>query len=221
MVKRSTFFLMSWLLGAHVTTVLANTAQQGPMHKHLYGQSERKAPVLSWTSRVVGSTPSNAMQRASSRTIATQATEKEYAYVNEKVVIQQAWIYSAILPGWGQSYNKHYWKIPVIYAGFLGLGWSTLYYHKGYVGFKRELLRREKNKQSLIHVVDEYRMGRDLCLIFAALWYVINIFDAYAGASLKTFTLSDDISIEVRPRILHTVSSEPRIGMSLTLSFGE
>ncbi|MCU0318140.1 MAG: DUF5683 domain-containing protein [Amoebophilaceae bacterium] len=190
------------------------------MHKLWYGKSERKAPVSSLTSRFVGSTSSDATPQAPLRTIATQANKKEHAHIDEKVVMQQAWMYSAILPGWGQGYNQHYWKVPVIYAGFLGLGWGALYYHKGYVAFRRELLRK-KSGGNLINHVDEYRMGRDLCLIFTALWYVINVFDAYAGASLKTFTLSDDISIEVQPSVLHTVANDPTIGMSLTLSFGE
>ena len=134
--------------------------------------------------------------------------------------MQQAWMYSAILPGWGQGYNKHYWKIPAIYAGFLGLGWGALYYHREYVELKRELLQR-KSGRNLINLVDECRMGRDLCLIFTSLWYVINIFDAYVGASLKTFTLSDDISIEVQPSVLHTASNKFKIRMDLTLSFGK
>jgi hypothetical protein len=31
---------------------------------------------------------------------------------------KKASLYSAILPGLGQAYNKKYWKIPVIYVGF-------------------------------------------------------------------------------------------------------
>jgi hypothetical protein len=220
MVRWSTVFLISWLLGCHTTTLLATTVQQKPVHKHLRGQSERKAPVSSLVPRMIGRTPNHAMPKVPLHTIAAQATAKEYSYVAEKVEMRQAWMYSAVLPGWGQGYNQHYWKVPTIYAVFCGLGWGALYYHREYVRFKRELLQQESGNH-FINRVDEYRMGRDLCLIFTALWYVINIFDAYVGASLKTFTLSDDISIEVRPGVLHTVSNKPKIGMGLTLSFGK
>ena len=46
---------------------------------------------------------------------------------------KRATIYSAILPGLGQAYNKKYWKIPIIYAGFgtIGyfIGWNNKYYN--------------------------------------------------------------------------------------------
>ena len=36
---------------------------------------------------------------------------------------KKATLYSAILPGLGQAYNKKYWKIPIVYAGFAVFGY--------------------------------------------------------------------------------------------------
>jgi len=36
---------------------------------------------------------------------------------------KKASLYSAVLPGLGQAYNKKYWKIPLIYAGFGTIGY--------------------------------------------------------------------------------------------------
>lgn len=45
----------------------------------------------------------------------------------------KAVIYSAIFPGLGQIYNRKYWKLPIIYGGFLGLtyaiSWNGRYYN--------------------------------------------------------------------------------------------
>jgi len=45
---------------------------------------------------------------------------------------KKAVIYSAIFPGLGQMYNRKYWKLPIIYGGFLGLSygisWNGQYY---------------------------------------------------------------------------------------------
>lgn len=45
----------------------------------------------------------------------------------------KAVIYSAIFPGLGQIYNRKYWKLPIVYGGFLGLiyaiSWNGRYYN--------------------------------------------------------------------------------------------
>jgi len=35
----------------------------------------------------------------------------------------KAWLLSAALPGLGQAYNQRYWKIPVIYGGFVAFSY--------------------------------------------------------------------------------------------------
>src|SRR6185436_7856943 len=39
-------------------------------------------------------------------------TTKQKVY-NPKIAARR----SAIIPGWGQAYNKKYWKIPIVYGG--------------------------------------------------------------------------------------------------------
>ena len=147
-----------------------------------------------------------------------QAEPKKRRYIAEERRMQRAWMYSAVLPGWGQVYNGDYWKVSAFYAVFGALGWGAIYNHQEYIKFRRAL-RQSKHSHSFKNYVDNCRRDRDLFVIFATLWYVANIFDAYAGASLKTFNLSDDISLEVQPSILPSAQDTPTVGLSLTLSF--
>ena len=65
----------------------------------------------------------------------------------------KAVIYSAIFPGLGQIYNRKYWKLPLIYGGFLGLtyaiSWNGRYYNdytKGYKALMSDNPRSTENK---------------------------------------------------------------------------
>ncbi|MFM7824125.1 MAG: DUF5683 domain-containing protein, partial [Bacteroidota bacterium] len=48
----------------------------------------------------------------------------------------RAAVMSALLPGSGQAYNKKYWKIPVLYGGFVGLGYAIRFNNREYNQYK-------------------------------------------------------------------------------------
>lgn len=147
-----------------------------------------------------------------------QEVYKKQREIAEEKVMQRAWMSSCIVPGWGQAYNGHYKKIPAMYALFLGLGGGAVYNHLEY---KKNLTKKSNNQGSVARYYDDVagkdRTLRDLFLIFMGMVYIGNVIDAYAGASLKTFNLSDDISIELQPQV--PTAQAPEIGVGLSLSF--
>jgi hypothetical protein len=44
----------------------------------------------------------------------------------------KATMLSAAFPGLGQIYNRKYWKVPLVYAGFAGVGYAVYYNTKWY-----------------------------------------------------------------------------------------
>lgn len=52
---------------------------------------------------------------------------------------RKALLYAAIFPGAGQAYNNKYWKIPLVYAGFVGTGYAINYNQKKYLFYKEKL----------------------------------------------------------------------------------
>ena len=48
----------------------------------------------------------------------------------------RASLYSAVFPGLGQIYNKKYWKLPLVYAGFGALGYAVTFNMTNYSKYK-------------------------------------------------------------------------------------
>ena len=53
---------------------------------------------------------------------------------------RKAILYSAVLPGLGQAYNRKYWKIPIVYVGFGAFGYSIYFNSSHYFTYKQALV---------------------------------------------------------------------------------
>jgi len=56
-------------------------------------------------------------------------TIKKRSFIPEPM---KATMLSAAFPGLGQIYNRKYWKVPLVYAGFAGVGYAVYYNTKWY-----------------------------------------------------------------------------------------
>jgi len=144
---------------------------------------------------------------------------------------------SAIIPGWGQIYNKKYWKLPLVYGGLGVTGYIFVNNIKIYKEYKFAYSARIKaqpptldstdyNELDNIYKVlspnsirsarDEFRRYVDYsALIFILLWG-LNVVDAAVDAHLKNFDISPDLSLQLRPGYSDMARTN---GVSLVLTF--
>lgn len=129
---------------------------------------------------------------------------------------KKASMYSALVPGTGQFYNKKYWKIPVIYIGLAASLYSAQQNQKDYETFRTAYQHRtdedpntvdpfigEYSDGNLLTLKNNHRNNRDLAYIICAGIYLLNIIDASVDAHLFKFNVSDDVSMKIEPKILY------------------
>lgn len=120
--------------------------------------------------------------------------------------------YWALLPGAGQIYNKKYWKLPVVYAGFGVTGYFAfanrneyLIYNEAYTcsvlegdDCTNELTDRYSTDE-LKSIKDYYRRNMELSFIIMGAWYILQILDASVDAHLYYWEVNEDISVDIQP----------------------
>lgn len=161
----------------------------------------------------------------------TLKTKPPPAEISKAPSPKRATLYSAILPGLGQAYNKKYWKVPIVYGG-LGL---SLYYilenTKQFNAFRNEYIARVDNdpatmskeqydiytNATLLDIQEYYRRLRDISYISFGLVYIINIVDANVDAHLFRFDVDQDLSLSFRPNLLYTTQTIPGLSIALKL----
>lgn len=115
---------------------------------------------------------------------------------------------SAALPGWGQLYNKKLWKIPIIYAGGIAIGygiyWNQTYYQYFDQLYKQAILTgnpEQLNLNRLRYLRSFTRRNKELLILGAIALYALNIVDAIVDAHLAAFDLDDNISLRFYPQL--------------------
>lgn len=142
---------------------------------------------------------------------------------------KRAGLYSAIIPGTGQLYNRQYWKIPIVY-GALGAGAYFINFNlQQYRKYRRAYLYRIDNDPStfdndeaikqysdenLQQLQNEYRKDLDVAVLLTALGYTLQIMDAVASSHLRNFDISRDISMQMKPMLVNG-----GIGFGLAMNF--
>lgn len=123
---------------------------------------------------------------------------------------KKAGMYSSILPGMGQLYNRQYWKLPIVYAAFGTAGFFIKYNYDKYIEFRSAYITRldatTANDALPLYSADDikrqqdlYRKDLDIIVLVTAVAYAAQILDAVASAHLKNFDITPDISMNVEP----------------------
>ncbi len=162
---------------------------------------------------------------------------------------QRALWLALVLPGAGQIYNRKFWKLPIIYGGFLGciyaLTWNNMMYKDysqayldimdddpGTASYNKFLHlgntvtkdNEERYKEIFRSRKDKYRRWRDMSFFVMLGVYAISVIDAYVDAELSVFDISNDLSLTIEPAVIPnhgggSLLDRQSLGVSCKLNF--
>lgn len=134
----------------------------------------------------------------------------------------KAMLYSAVLPGAGQIYNKRWWKAPIVW-GIEGTAIGILAYNqnqyqawkKGHAQLVSGAITSFGNTSSPATALkkrDLWENNRDYAIIGLIAVHLIQMTDAFINRHLIEFDVSDDLSIDFNP-------INPYPGLNLVVHF--
>ena len=162
---------------------------------------------------------------------------------------QRALWLALVIPGAGQIYNRKFWKLPIIYGGFMGciyaLTWNNMMYkdysqayldimdndpgtasYNKFLHLGRQVTKdnEERYKQLFKNRKDKYRRWRDMSFFVMLGVYAISVIDAYVDAELSVFDISKDLSLKVEPAVIPNMTGgnplhAQSIGVNCSLNF--
>jgi Family of unknown function (DUF5683) len=148
----------------------------------------------------------------------TQSIKKDSTLIIRKHIPSKATKRSALIPGWGQAYNKQYWKIPLVY-GVIAIPAATYIYNNDMykktkfayeAKFKEaagdvsdvakiDPLLKNLSTSSLQSYRNIFRKDRDYSIMWIIVTWGVNVIDATVSGHLKEFDINNDLSFKIQP----------------------
>ena len=148
-----------------------------------------------------------------------------------------ATLYSLLVPGLGQIYNREYWKLP-IYLGAIGFAYH--YYldcRTNFLRFRNIYLEATDPEvaytgpitaDQALYYRNVYRRYRDYSLLAIAALYLMQVIDANVISYMHNFEVDDELALKVAPTVIlpqnqfalaNPVSQSAAFGLKLGLNF--
>lgn len=149
----------------------------------------------------------------------------------------KATLFSILVPGLGQIYNREYWKLP-IYLGSIGFAFH-LYsdFQVNYARFRDIYIAANDpdahydgpiTAEQALYYRNVYRRYRDYSILAIAVLYLLQVIDANVFSYMHNFEVDDDIALKVAPAVImperqyasiNPVSQPAALGFRLGISF--
>lgn len=231
-------YIMRWqVLAALLTVSLLASAQEVESEKRVKQETVSDRPVVSEVMLKGDSIAATKKKRTKAET--------ETWYPKPKKAL---WLAIA-LPGGGQIYNKKYWKLPIVYGGFVGCAYAIRWNNMMYKDYSQAYLdimdddpttdsynqflhlgsevtaeNEEQYKRLFKKRKDYYRRYRDMSIFALVGVYALSVIDAYVDASLADFDISKDLSLRITPAVIGYGNGQPTfnnaaIGVQCCLNF--
>lgn len=143
---------------------------------------------------------------------------------------------SAMVPGWGQVTNKKYWKVPIVYGALVTTGVIFFRNIDQYRDSREAYILATDGdpsndyqiKQPYFSVKDQpdrirvfrnsVRQNIDYSVLFFIAFWGLNVADAAVDAHLKTFDVSDELSLQFKAGYSPIANTN---GVAIVLNIGK
>ena len=157
---------------------------------------------------------------------------------------RSVWL-ALVFPGGGQIYNRKYWKLPIVYGGFVGCAYALNWNNQMYKDYSQAYLdimdddvntksyedflppsyniagEEERFKEIFKKRKDAYRRQRDMSIFAFIGVYLLSVIDAYVDAELSDFDITKDLGLKVEPTFFNDGRNRDfnSVGLQCSLKF--